>query len=96
MQQATLVSTPYSYRFDERKGIDFYNMAIHIPEILKWGDVSLAAALSTATIVFNDTRSMSGKQMDTKQKTRITAEFEALKKYTQNKKPVSFTESKTY
>lgn len=96
VQQATLVSTPYSYRFDERKGIDFYNMAIHIPEILKWGDVSLAAALSTATIVFNDTRSMSGKQMDTKQKTRITAEFEALKKYTQNKKPVSFTESKTY
>lgn len=96
VQQATLVSTPYSYRFDERKGVDFYNMAIHIPGILKWGDVSLAAALSTATVVFEDARSMSGKKAGAKQKERITAEFEALKKYTQNKKPVKFTESKTY
>lgn len=94
-QQATLVSTPYSYRFDERKGIDFYNMAIHIPGVLKWGDVSLATALSTAGVVFEDARSMSGKLADAKQKARITAELEALKKYTQNKKPVRFTESKT-
>lgn len=96
VQQATLVNTPYSYRFDERKGIDFYNMAIHIPGILKWGDVSLASALSSAVVVFKDARSMSGSRIDAKQKTRITAEFEALKKYTQNKKPVTFTESKTY
>lgn len=96
VRQATLINAPYSYRFDERKGVDFYNMAIHVPGILKWGDVSLATALSNAAIVFKDARSMSGRQANAKQKLIINAEFEVLKKYTQNKKPVKFTESKTY
>lgn len=59
-------------------------------------ELPLATALSTATIVFKDARSMSGKQIDAPQKASIMADFEALRKYTQNKKPVRFTESKTY
>nr|WP_068888574.1 acetylxylan esterase [Pedobacter panaciterrae] len=95
-KQVTLIDAPYSYRFDERNGIDFYNMAIHIPGILKWGDVSLATALSSASVVFKDARSMSGNLPEAAQKALITAEFEALKKYTQNKKAVKFAASKTY
>lgn len=95
VQQANLIDVPYSYKFDERKGIDYYNMAIHIPGILKWGDVALAANLSSAAVIFKDARSMSGHLPDPKQKVAITTEFETIQKHTQKKKPVKFKESKT-
>ena len=41
---------PVSYLFDNREGIDFFNMAIHLPGFLVWGDVSLASALSGKNI----------------------------------------------
>jgi len=53
-----------SYAFDERAGIDFFNMAIHVPGILPWGDVSVAAALSGKNILFIDPVSMSGRPLD--------------------------------
>ncbi|QNL50398.1 acetylxylan esterase [Olivibacter sp. SDN3] len=55
-----LYHCPYSYQFDGRTGIDFYNMAVHLPGILKWGNVSLMTALSTAKVHFLNARSMSG------------------------------------
>nr|WP_121272751.1 acetylxylan esterase [Pedobacter schmidteae] len=94
-QQVTLVDAPYSYRFDERKGIDFYNMAIHIPGMLKWGDISLVAALSDTSVLFREARSMSGRPINDEQKKRIVAEFNTLRKYTQNKKTLTFTEINT-
>ena len=56
----TLREAPVSYLFDTREGIDFFSMAIHLPGFLKWGDVSLAAALSGKNIVFINPVSMSG------------------------------------
>ncbi len=55
---------PVSYAFDQRAGIDFYNMAIHVPGILPWGDVSLAAALSGKNTVFIRPVSMSGNPIE--------------------------------
>lgn len=60
----TLTHCPVSYCFDQRDGIDYFNMAIHIPGILPWGDISLLAALSNAHIVLKDPVTMSGHPLD--------------------------------
>ena len=44
-----LRTCPLSYALDKREGIDFFNMAIHVPGILKWGDISLIAGLNKKT-----------------------------------------------
>lgn len=61
--QVVLDHAPLSYRFDERAGIDFFSMAIHVPGILVWGDISLAAALSGKEVVFNAPVTMSGRSL---------------------------------
>lgn len=60
----TLRGSPASYLFDERKTIDHFNMAVHLPGFLKWGDVSLAAALSQAVVVWHSPVSLSGNPVD--------------------------------
>src|SRR5690606_17806496 len=40
------VDFPYSYLFDSRVGIEHYSMALHVPRILQWGDVSQLLAMS--------------------------------------------------
>ncbi|WP_217602220.1 S9 family peptidase [Chitinophaga sp. GbtcB8] len=57
----TLRQCPVSYVFDEREGIDFFNMAIHVPGIISWGNVALAAALSGKETVFIQPVTMSGR-----------------------------------
>ncbi|MDR6566908.1 dienelactone hydrolase family protein [Chitinophaga ginsengisegetis] len=59
--QVTLNGGPLSYRFDERMGIDYFSMAIHVPGLLQWGDLSLAAALSGKDVVFKMPVTMSGR-----------------------------------
>lgn len=88
--QVSLYDTPYSYRFQQRDGIDFYNMAIHIPGILNWGDISMASALSDATIVFVNARSTAGNRPDKKALTALQAEINKLGKQTNKKKNVRF------
>lgn len=56
-----LYDAPYSYQFNQRAGIDFFNMAIHLPNVLQWGDISLMAALSSSKVYFYRPRSMSGR-----------------------------------
>jgi len=62
--QLVLYDCPQSYRFDQRTGIDYYNMAIHLHGILPWGDVSLMKALSSAQIVSHRERTMSGRVIE--------------------------------
>ncbi|MBL7698548.1 MAG: acetylxylan esterase [Chitinophagaceae bacterium] len=51
---------PVSYLFDNRYAVDFYNMSVHLPGFLKWGDLSLAAAIGGKNILFINPRTMSG------------------------------------
>lgn len=80
--RVSLYDTPYSYRFQQREGIDFYNMAIHVPGILNWGDISMASALSDAAIVFVDARNTAGVKPDKKQLTALKAEIDKFSKHT--------------
>lgn len=55
--------SPLSYLFDSADGVDYYNMSVHIPGILEWGDVSLASALAGNRITFINPKTMSGKEV---------------------------------
>jgi len=59
-----LREAPVTYLFDSRENINFYSMAIHLPGFLRWGDVSLAAALSGKDVTFTDPLTMSGNKLN--------------------------------
>ena len=80
-----LRDVPISYMFDNRKGIDFFSMAVHLPGFLNWGDVSLAAALSGNNITFINPVTMSGSTVDEEKKQAYKTEFEKLR--TEYKQP---------
>jgi hypothetical protein len=74
-----LRKAPVSYLFDTREGIDFFSMGIHLPGFLKWGDISLAAALSSENILFIDPVSMSGNAISKEKLPEVKAEFEKIR-----------------
>jgi hypothetical protein len=75
-----LRDAPVSYLFDSRENIDYYSMAIHIPGFLKWGDVSLAAALSGINITFLNPLTLSGRELEINTLNRSQSEFEQVRK----------------
>ena len=64
IDEVTLRNAPASYLFDNREGVDFFTMGVHLPGFLAWGDVSLAAALTGKKITFVDPVTMSGNIVD--------------------------------
>ena len=80
-----LSNTPVSYQFDQPEGLDFFTMAIHLPGILQWGDVSLAAALSGKDITFINPVTMSGKPLSQPEKNAFQKEFAAMRKLCRQK-----------
>jgi len=74
-----LRDAPASYLFDTREGIDFFSMAIHLPGFLNWGDVSLAAALTSKNISFIDPVTMSGNAISGEKLPALEAEFEKMR-----------------
>lgn len=76
----TLENSPLSYRFDEREGIDFFSMAVHIPGFIPWGDMSLAAALTGKEVVFHAPVSMSGRKITGKELSSYQATFSLWRK----------------
>ena len=74
-----LRDAPVSYLFDNRESVDFYSMAIHLPGFLKWGDVSLAAALSGKNITMVNPLTMSGRSLSPAQLKEYKTEFETVR-----------------
>ena len=74
----TVRDAPISYLFDTAEGVHFYNMGIHLPGFLKWGDVSLAAALGNKTVTFINPKTMSGNNVVGEDLKRHQAEFESV------------------
>lgn len=58
---------PSSYLFDKSGDINYFSMAIHIPDFLLWGDVSLAVAMSGKDIIFIDPLTISGRKLSDKE-----------------------------
>ena len=85
-----LRQSPLSYLFDTRENLNYYSMGIHLPGILRWGDVSLAAALGSKDITFIDPLTMSGHKPDEATLLRYKEEFSRAEKLTRSKKMVKF------
>src|SRR5690606_4193893 len=60
----TAIDSPVSYLFDTLEGINYYNMSVHVPGIVSWGDIGLVSALSNCPILFRDPRTLSGNRLD--------------------------------
>jgi len=76
--ELVLRDAPVSYLFDNRESVDFYSMAIHLPGFLKWGDVSLAAALSGKNIAMINPLTMSGRPLTSGQLQEYKTEFATI------------------
>ena len=75
-----LSDTPVSYLLDQREGIDYFTMAIHLPNILQWGDISLVAGLSGKNIIFTNPVFMSGRKLTQNEKNAFSKEFATIRK----------------
>lgn len=77
-----LRSCPLSYAVGDRAGMDFFNMSVHLPGIIPWGDIPLLTAMSGCKLVeFRNPVSLSGKMADaTKQKYFEEKVRDAMKK----------------
>jgi hypothetical protein len=80
VQSVTLRKSPVSYLFDNCENADCFSMGIHLPGILKWGDISLAAALSGRDIIFVNPATMSGAQLDSDSLREYQAEFDKIRR----------------
>ncbi len=85
-----LRDAPVSYLFDDRDTIDFFTMGIHLPGILKWGDVSLVAALSGKDLTFIHPVTMSGQSVGGKKLEKYKSEFDHIRKVCGMKGATSF------
>ena len=63
----TVYDTPTSFVFDGTEKLGFYDMSLHVPGILPWGDVMLAAAICNAPVKFVNPRSASGRLLTAKE-----------------------------
>lgn len=72
--------SPVSYLFDSKEGIDFFTMAVHLPGFLKWGDISLAAALTGKDVTFINPVTMSGKSISEAGLKDYQTEFDRIRK----------------
>lgn len=78
-QSVYLYQAPLSYLFDTSKDLSFLGLGVHVPGILKWGDVSLAAALSANAIYIKNPVTMSGRPLDESEISQFKAEFERVR-----------------
>lgn len=83
---------PLSYALDKREGIDFFNMAIHVPGIMKWGDISLMAGLNKrAELIFKNPVSVTGEKIIDKQLVAYKIKFSKMKAACKNENKILFT-----
>jgi hypothetical protein len=79
VNEIILRDAPVSYLFDNRESVDFFSMAIHLPGFLKWGDVSLAAALTGKNVSFINPLTMSGQKLGETKLKEFQSEYEKLR-----------------
>jgi len=89
----SLRETPVSYLFDNRENIDFFSVGINISGFLRWGDISLTAALSGGTITFIDPVTMSGRKITGGELEKFRSEFKNIRKASKGQGNTLFIET---
>ena len=90
VESVTLLDAPVSYLFDDRETVDYFSMGIHIPGFLKWGDVSLAAALGKNDVRFINPLTMSGRTPGPEMMDQYRKEYYREAKICSKKGKISF------
>ncbi|MVZ65245.1 prolyl oligopeptidase family serine peptidase [Sphingobacterium sp. DK4209] len=78
INQVDTYDAPISYVVRKAKLDSYYSQAIHIPSIINWGDLTLAAALAQADIHMHSIRDIAGDTFSSKD---IEAENAKIKTY---------------
>lgn len=73
-----LRDAPVSYVLDNRDSIDFFSMGVNLPGIIRWGDISLAAALSGKELLFINPLTISGKKIKENELKNYKEEFSTM------------------
>ncbi|MCP3968631.1 MAG: prolyl oligopeptidase family serine peptidase [Lentisphaerae bacterium] len=71
-------SAPLTYRFNKDIKSDFFTLALLVPGFLKWGDISLLAALSAGKVTFENSVLYDGEEVNETQKAEYRAEFKMV------------------
>lgn len=79
LKEVHTYGSPASYGFDTRREVEHFGIGIHIPGVLTWGDLSLAAGLSAADVFFYEPVSMSGRPLEINEKTVLQGEYDRVK-----------------
>ncbi len=91
IQAVALRESPPSYLFDNRSGIEYFSTAIHLPGFLRWGDVSLAAAISGSAVHFEAPVTMSGEPVSASTLAAYQEEFKQVRINAQKEGSTTFT-----
>lgn len=86
-----LRNVPLSYVFDRRETIEFFSMGIHVPGVLPWGDISLAAALADIDLTIAQPLSMSGRTISGEELAAYQGEYNSVIERSQSRTKLSFT-----
>lgn len=87
-----LRTCPLSYIVDDRNGVDFFDMSVHLPGIIQWGDVAMLTALSGCRVIrITDPVSMSGKPADSTKRDAFVQRVQREMKLVGKKSSVHFT-----
>jgi hypothetical protein len=92
IDDVTLSNAPVSYLFDNRDSVNFFSMGIHLPGFLKWGDLSLAAALGGRNIRFINPVTMSGADISGDKLNAFKEEYDHLRTICKTKGSISFND----
>lgn len=76
--EITVEEAPVSYLFNKTAPPDHFSMAIHLPGMLEWGDISLAAALCDARVDFVDPVLFDGGRINSRAARGWKKEFDAM------------------
>lgn len=90
VQSVILRESPVSYRFDVRDSVDHFSMALHVPGIVNWGDVSLATALGASNVRFINPVTSAGRTVSGSQLAEIEQEFRQIRQKVKSNGQVRF------
>lgn len=85
LNQVHTYHTPASYLFDTRQDVEYFGVGIHVPGILTWGDLSLAAGLSDAELFLHEPVTMSGRPLESSEKAELQKEYDQVGAKTKTK-----------
>ena len=79
-QELVLEGLPLSYLPPEVGALDSYNMAIHVPGILSWGDIPMLLALNEGPVSLHALRNLSGEKCTASQISGLQDKVNAYKR----------------